>query len=222
MSLILGHRGFPARAPGNSLQSLIAAMDAGADGVEFDVQPARDGSLVLCHDTSVGGRPVHHLTRAEIGRGLGFETTTLPDVLAALPNAFLYIEIKRQGSFAEVDVADRVVELVRGRDPGQTLVASFDLYLMRVVASLAAVRVGWIVEAAMIPDPAAFEAPAWLSAVSYSLDLYGSALPGRVREQGKQSFVWPVDGDDDLRATLADPRVDGVVTKRVDAAMGLR
>ena len=36
---VIGHRGAPARAPENTLASLQAAVDAGADIVEFDISP---------------------------------------------------------------------------------------------------------------------------------------------------------------------------------------
>lgn len=56
----------------NTLQSLCAAADAGAEFVEFDVQLTRDGHPVLHHDWGVrlpgmsGGRvPVGHLTARE-------------------------------------------------------------------------------------------------------------------------------------------------------------
>jgi len=37
--LVIGHRGAPARAPENTIASLRAAVDAGADIVEFDISP---------------------------------------------------------------------------------------------------------------------------------------------------------------------------------------
>lgn len=51
--LVVGHRGAAAHAPENSLESLAAAVEAGADIVEFDVQPG----LILGHapgDAHVG------------------------------------------------------------------------------------------------------------------------------------------------------------------------
>jgi glycerophosphoryl diester phosphodiesterase len=45
--LVIGHRGASAHAPENSLESLAAAVGAGADIVEFDVQPG----LILGHSS---------------------------------------------------------------------------------------------------------------------------------------------------------------------------
>jgi len=48
----IGHKGADLIAPGNTLESFDAALDAGVDMVEFDVLPERPGSdrLVLAHD----------------------------------------------------------------------------------------------------------------------------------------------------------------------------
>ena len=48
--LIFGHRGAAAVAPENTLVSFQAAFDAGAAGIEFDVQLAADGEPVCLHD----------------------------------------------------------------------------------------------------------------------------------------------------------------------------
>ena len=51
--LIIGHRGASAHAPENTLAAFQMALDVGADGVEFDVQLARDGIPVVIHDDNL-------------------------------------------------------------------------------------------------------------------------------------------------------------------------
>ena len=46
----MGHKGADTVAPGNTLASFQAALQAGVDMIEFDVLPLRDGRLVLAHD----------------------------------------------------------------------------------------------------------------------------------------------------------------------------
>jgi len=53
MMWVIGHRGAPARAVENTLESLRIAVDEGADGVECDVQATADGELVLLHDDTL-------------------------------------------------------------------------------------------------------------------------------------------------------------------------
>jgi glycerophosphoryl diester phosphodiesterase len=48
VTLVIGHGGASAVAPANTLESFDAALDAGADMIEFDVR-LRRGELVLAH-----------------------------------------------------------------------------------------------------------------------------------------------------------------------------
>lgn len=71
--LIIGHRGASAAAPENTLAAFRKAIDAGADGLEFDVRLARDGVAVVIHDASLSrtGRVneiVSGLTSKELGK----------------------------------------------------------------------------------------------------------------------------------------------------------
>lgn len=47
------HRGFSGRYPENTMLAFAKAYEAGADGVELDVQIARDGTPVVIHDEKV-------------------------------------------------------------------------------------------------------------------------------------------------------------------------
>ena len=50
---LVAHRGYPRRYPENTLLSLLAALEAGAEFVEFDVQMTADGVPVLLHDADL-------------------------------------------------------------------------------------------------------------------------------------------------------------------------
>ena len=50
MSVLLGHRGLSARHLENSMEAFRAALGAGMDGFELDVQPAADGVCCVLHD----------------------------------------------------------------------------------------------------------------------------------------------------------------------------
>ncbi|WP_203361803.1 glycerophosphodiester phosphodiesterase [Bacillus sp. REN10] len=53
MTLIFAHRGYSATAPENTMMAFEAAKEAGADGIELDVQMTKDGYLVVIHDEKV-------------------------------------------------------------------------------------------------------------------------------------------------------------------------
>ena len=69
--LIIGHRGASAVAPENTLAAFRKAIDAGADGIEFDVRLSSDGVPVIIHDetlrrTALRTDRVVDLTAAEL------------------------------------------------------------------------------------------------------------------------------------------------------------
>jgi glycerophosphoryl diester phosphodiesterase len=223
--LVLGHRGDPNAAPGNTLAALKAAVEAGADGVEFDVQLSKDGQFVLTHDLEAGGRPVHQHTRAELAVALGHPVDVLGDVLTALPKAFLYVEFKRQGSLAELAAATQLTRRLRARDPDRTMLASFDPWFLKAAfAADPGVPLGLILDGRMLTGPDEFPAGdlPFVGTVSFALELLDGAVPSRAKAAGKRLFVWPVDEDADLKRVLADGRLAGVVTKRPKAAVELR
>lgn len=70
--LVLGHRGMPnRRVAENTLLSFIQAIQAGVDGVEFDVRLSRDGQMVIFHDDNLvrlagDARKINDLTAKEL------------------------------------------------------------------------------------------------------------------------------------------------------------
>lgn len=49
----LGHRGYSAKYPENTMEAFIKAYEKGFDGIETDVQMTKDGELVLIHDEKI-------------------------------------------------------------------------------------------------------------------------------------------------------------------------
>ena len=66
-----GHRGFSGKYPENTMTAYRKAIEAGADGVELDVQLTKDGEIVVIHDEKVdrttdGHGNVRDFTLAEL------------------------------------------------------------------------------------------------------------------------------------------------------------
>ena len=53
MTLNFAHRGFSGQYPENTMLAFEKAVEAGADGIELDVQFSKDGKLVIMHDESL-------------------------------------------------------------------------------------------------------------------------------------------------------------------------
>jgi glycerophosphoryl diester phosphodiesterase len=71
--MVVAHRGASIEQPENTVEAFEAAIDAGADAVEFDVRMTADGVAVVMHDPDVsrttdGTGSVPELTLADIRR----------------------------------------------------------------------------------------------------------------------------------------------------------
>jgi glycerophosphoryl diester phosphodiesterase len=97
--LILGHRGLSAKYLENSLEAFRAALAAGMDGFELDVQPSRDGVCLVLHDedlvrTANGSGLLRQMKVAELPPLKNGETVPrLADVLE-LPARLINVELK--------------------------------------------------------------------------------------------------------------------------------
>jgi glycerophosphoryl diester phosphodiesterase len=114
--LIIAHRGASARSPENTLAAFEAAWADGADAIEFDVRPTRDGELIVLHDGTLDRTAdlrgvASRMTLEDIRRRrtrFGGVTTdhripTLREVLELLPaGKRSLIEVKAKGTAPHV------------------------------------------------------------------------------------------------------------------------
>jgi glycerophosphoryl diester phosphodiesterase len=116
LPLILGRRGASAHHTENTLEAFFAGRDAGADGIELDVQLCATGEPVVFHDADLGrlaGRDdrIAHLPLAALRRvrlAGDCPISTLDEVLGALAahkGFVINVEIKSEpGQQPEVAV----------------------------------------------------------------------------------------------------------------------
>jgi glycerophosphoryl diester phosphodiesterase len=156
--LLIGHRGYPARYPENTLAAFTGAMDAGCDMIELDVTLTRDRRVVVIHDdtldrTTNGSGPVRDRTVEEmrtLDAGSWFaprfaaERVPLLDEVIALTagRCMLNIEIK-ESAFEEGYPPDaiehQVAELVKtGGAMDRVIVSSFDRRILERLARMPA------------------------------------------------------------------------------------
>jgi len=143
--LVLGHRGASAEAPENTLAAFRLAIAQGADGVELDVWRCATGEVVVAHDEDlvrVGRSPLRlpdaplaALRAVDVGawKGERFRGEAIPllsEVLAALPDAVVNVELKSRGA-PDLGLAQAVAEVIwRAGAGGRVIVSSFDWRLV--------------------------------------------------------------------------------------------
>jgi len=136
--LVLGHRGFRARFPENTLLAFRETLAAGADGIECDLQKSADGRYVVIHDPftdRVAGVPLE-VARADAAQlrgldaGRGERIPFLEEMLAELPaGAWLDLELKEETlTTADTDRIAAILDARRSRE--RLMISSFALPLL--------------------------------------------------------------------------------------------
>ena len=155
--LLIGHRGYPAKFPENTLASFEGAIQAGCDMIELDVTLSRDRKIVVIHDdklnrTTNGKGPVREHTLEEIKRldaGIWFDprfsAERVPELREVLKltggRCMVNIEIKESAYEADYpgdSIEHQVVELVNtGGDGNRVIISSFDKRILQRIAAMA-------------------------------------------------------------------------------------
>jgi len=232
---VIAHRGASLSHPGNTLAAFAAAIEAGADAIEFDVRRTLDGALVVHHDPTLEpageGRAdalsLASCTLEEVrahGRTVGVEIPTVEEVLGLCARRIaIDVELKEEGY--EKDLVSLVA---RHYEPANAVFKSF-----RDAAVSAIKRQGTGFLAGLLvgdgrPGPAPtgvrdlfFGARLGILAarllrcqadfVSPHVSIIRRSFMARMKRDGRPVFVWTVD-DPGEALRLAGEGVDAIVT----------
>jgi glycerophosphoryl diester phosphodiesterase len=137
--IVLGHRGYRARFPENTMLAFSQALGFGADGVECDLQKSADGRYVVIHDGevdrvsngkgAVGSMAFDELRRLDFGRGERIPELT--ELLGALPRG-AYLDLELKGETLSVSDCAPIAEILSARaDRAHLMISSFEPSLLR-------------------------------------------------------------------------------------------
>jgi glycerophosphoryl diester phosphodiesterase len=164
---LIAHRGNAAEYPENTLQAFASAVELGVRNIEFDVQFTSDHVPVVFHDSDlqrVSGRPecIHDIRWAEmsgipVGESSRFGQrhafTCAPslaqtvDAIAGWDDVTAFVEVKRASlrRFGHTAVLTRIAEVLRPVLQKCVLI-SFDLPAVKILRSMTAARIGWVLD----------------------------------------------------------------------------
>jgi len=221
--LNIAHRGASGTFPENTVSAFRAAIDAGADMCELDVQLSRDGAIVVIHDDTVerttdGTGEVAELTLEELrrldagakfksGAFKGAQIPTLDEVFAVTSGKCgLNIELKAGG------LEHPVAQIMQARDAlSDSIVSSFDWEYLKIIQRLHFnIRVALLAEEKpvdLLMNAIAMRA----HAINPRWDMVTSDLCKAAHERGLKVYTWTVDADERMRA-LIECGVDGIIT----------
>jgi glycerophosphoryl diester phosphodiesterase len=223
--LVVAHRGASVERQENTIEAFEAAIDAGADAVEFDVRMSADGHAVVMHDpdisrTTDGNGLVSEMTLDEI-RKLG--VPTLDEALRCLAGrAAADIEIKNlpgEPGFSldrEAAVEATLDALDAVGFPGRVIVSSFNPASIAHSRALRPdVPTGLLTEYQVDADEALRRATAdghpWVLPFVLKVLEAGDGFADRVHDSGSLLGVWIVD-DPETARRLFELGTDAVAT----------
>jgi len=219
---ITAHRGASMHAPENTMAAFRAALDAGANYVELDVQHTRDGRILVIHDRDfmrVGGDPrrvgdlaTDELATIDIGQrfsaGFAGERAPLLEDVIELARGRMKINVELKYNVPDPGLAPAVIELLRRENfLDQVVITSLDLAALRQVEDIEPrLQTGHIVTAAVgdvVRTPADF--------LSLSSARATPSLIRRAHAAGKEVHAWTVN-EPEVMLRMIEAGVDNVIT----------
>lgn len=217
----ISHRGLRTSAPENSIPAFLAALEAGANGIELDVHASLDGVVYVHHDfdfvDSSGQRvAIASSDSKEIDKARLDGDVVVPRLDAVLEavgtKAHVYIEIKP--ARIEADVTRCLRRHFVGYD--NYAVHSFDHRIVkRMLELLPSVRTG-ILQVGYPVDSCAAMRLAGASDLWQHAEFVDERLVADVKSCGGRLIVWTSNNEAQWKR-LAAIGVDGICTDRVDA-----
>jgi glycerophosphoryl diester phosphodiesterase len=219
---VTAHRGASIAAPENSLAAFRAALAAGSDWIELDVQRTGDGRVVVLHDAdfmrvggdsrAVGAVTAEDLAGIDIGRRYGAafagEHAPLLEKVIALVRGKARLNVELKYNAPDPDLAPAVVELLhRERFLDQAVITSLDYAALRQVEAIEPRAVTGHIVTAALGNVLRTEAD-FLSVNAAQATV---ALIRRSHRAGKAVHVWTVNTRDAM-LELAARGVDNIIT----------
>lgn len=220
--LVIGHRGSPLSAPGNTLASIRSAIEEGADWVEIDVQETADGEVVVFHDSDfmkaagldlkIWDATAERLSRIDLGSRFspefaGEPIPTFAQVLEACRGkAGVVVELKYYGH--DVALEERVLEIVeRLGMVDQTMFMSLH---RPGIEKLQALRPEWrtgLLLSVALGGTSALEA----DFLGINAKFASRGMIRSSHQAGRDVYVWTVN-DPVAMSSLISRGVDGLIT----------
>lgn len=219
---VTAHRGASLVAPENSMAAFRAAIAAGADYIELDVQRTADGRIAVLHDADfmrmagdprrVGAVAASDLSAIDIGsragRGFSGERVPLLEDVIALVRGHAKLNVELKYNVRDPELAPAVIALLRReRFLGDAVITSLDYAALKQVEAIAPEAVTGHIVTAAIGDVLRTEA----DFLSLNAAQATVRLVRRAHRAGKGVHVWTVNSRDAM-IELAARGVDNIIT----------
>jgi glycerophosphoryl diester phosphodiesterase len=208
---VIAHRGLSARFPENTHAAFAAAIEAGADGVELDVQMTRDGVPVIFHDETLarvgmGATRIVDVVHEDLPESI----PSLDEVMAIhgrLTRWMLEVKWYREPASHVRALMDRVLAIAGERpDTERSFILCFDLDLLRYGHER---RPG--LQYVWNQNTGRFADEPFLSGYSVRHQGLTAAIAGEVQAAGKKLFTFTCNEQEEI-AHAAACGADGIMS----------
>jgi glycerophosphoryl diester phosphodiesterase len=212
--LNIAHRGYTRVFPDNTCESLQAAIDAGFDGVEFDVRETADYRFIVYHDPKLRGRDVRKWIFSgieEVRLEERFAIPSLEDVLDLCRGKVkLVIELK------QITSLEKLFSILNERaNPDDIIIASFKPRLVKPFSLLSPRLPTALITASGFPDPVRRARLARCSSLVARFPLVDEALMEKARSGNLEVFVWGCLDVTEIQKVLEFP-IAGIISNVPD------
>ncbi len=231
--LIVAHRGYSAKYPENTIAAIQGGIDAGSNGIEFDVHRCASGQIVLMHDftldrTTDGEGKVAEATLSKLQKldagswkgeqFAGERIPTLDEVLKVFENTGVtaVIEVKAE----DVD-ATELSGLISSHKAKACVISFSQDKIKEIKKADSSIRCGLLVGGV----PEEFIPADWLleqtkklgcEVLSINYQVLSPGLIKGLRENNVEVWAWTVN-DAAVMQALVDWGIDGITTDLPEA-----
>lgn len=158
---IIAHRGLTSLHLENSSLALLAALDNGADGLEFDIQLSQDMVPMVFHDRKLGRlsgvqKKIDELSALELSQlrqrlpryKQNYAIATLEQLMSAMPlGKILNVELKETASLKGAFGIKQVLKVLRPyKEHQRIIISSFDPNILAMVAEQDEYPLGFLLD----------------------------------------------------------------------------
>lgn len=235
---IIGHRGYSAVAPENTIASLNSAIAAGVRSVEFDIHISSCGTPVLFHDddlnrtTNSSGplkcKTLRQLQDLDAGKWFAeeFSGEKIPSLAEAIHQLngqidYIYAEVKGIRELQDLDVMIQIIREANFVDKTTFLSIDWDI-VDQIRCREPGLGIGFIVETLDRFDEALKRVEGKQNAIldlSHTLPLENPYIVDQARKIGIDMVVWTVNNIDEANR-LKDIGVTRFTTDQIDLLLG--
>ncbi len=223
---VFAHRGYSGRYPENTMEAFRGAYEAGADGIELDVQLSKDGQIVIIHDetldrTTTGKGYVKDHTLAELklldasyGRGAEIRIPGFEEYCEWVKDTQLVTNVELKTSIVYYkDIEEKTAEMVKAFHlEDRVIFSSFNhLSVVRMKQLLPECPVGALVEHDDLQNAGYYCRKYGFEYYHPDGSLFTKENAENCREHGVGVNVWTVN-DLKMYENMREWGVDGVIT----------